>query len=274
MTQSLDVGRLQRALASSPVQWEPRLYAQVNSTQDLVTAAAEAGAAQGLVVIADEQLSGRGRSGRQWIAPPGSSLMFSVLLRPQVGVECSTSLSLVAGLALVEGLALAGGPRTELKWPNDCLCGDRKLAGVLAESATMSGGELVVILGIGCNVSWAQAQIPAELRQTGTACDLEGHPLDRTDLAEAVLRRLAIRYMEWTSGGFSALRDAWIGHAAWIGQEVIAQTPSGVVQGIARGVSEVGDLIVETTHGPLAIVAGELRRPGGPQLRLARRLVS
>ena len=270
MTQSLDVQRLQRGLANSAIRFEPRFYSQVGSTQDLVSVAAEAGAGEGLVVFADEQLSGRGRSGRSWIAPAGSSLMFSVLLRPAAGTQSSTTLSLVAGLAVVEGLELAGGPPAQLKWPNDCLCGNRKLAGVLAESSRSGEGERVVVLGIGCNVNWAHAEFRSGLRRTATACDLEGYLVDRTDLAEAVLTRLATRYREWAEGGFAAVRGAWLSHAAWIGQRVIAENQSGSVVGTAVGISDGGELILETPDAQVAIVAGELALAYGPQVRLAK----
>ena len=269
MTQSLDVRRLQRSLANSPIRFDLQLYAQVGSTQDLVTTAASAGAAEGLVVFADEQLAGRGRSGRSWIAPAGGSLMFSLLLRLRSGMESWSTLSLVAGLAVAEGLALADGPRVQLKWPNDCLCGDRKLAGVLAEASESSDGGRVVALGVGCNVTWADRDIPQQLRRTATACDLEGYPLDRTVLAEAVLSRLAIRYQEWSEGGFAVLRGEWLRHAAWLGQEVVAEHPSGPIVGRAVGISDGGELIVETAAGPVTIAAGELERASGPQLRLA-----
>ena len=269
VTQSLDVEQLQRALANAPIRFQIRGYAQVASTQDLVALAAAAGEPEGRVVWADQQTAGRGRLGRSWTAPAGSSLMFSVLLRPAAGSACWTTLTLVAGLAVVEGLALAGGPSAQLKWPNDCICRERKLAGILAESPVPTAADRVVVLGIGCNVAWAGRDLPAGLRRTATACDLEGHPLDRTVLAEAILGRLAIRYREWTDGGFGALRQEWLRHAAWIGQRVTARHPSGPVSGRALGISKCGELIVETAEGPLALAAGEMERALGPRLRLA-----
>jgi BirA family biotin operon repressor/biotin-[acetyl-CoA-carboxylase] ligase len=269
VTQSLDLRRLKRGLANSPIRFELRHYARVNSTQDLVATAAATGANAGLVVLADEQLSGRGRSGRSWISPAGSSLMFSVLLRPAADPAIWSTLSLVAGLAVVEGLELAGGPSAQLKWPNDCLCRGRKLAGVLAESSTPSEGERIVVVGIGCNVCWVGAELPPDLRRTATACDLEGFPVDRTVLAEAVLGRLAVRYRDWERGGFGVLRPEWLRHAAWVGQEVIAEHRSGRVSGRAVGISDGGELLVETADGQLAIATGDLERTPGPLLRLA-----
>ncbi|MFZ0994984.1 MAG: biotin--[acetyl-CoA-carboxylase] ligase [Candidatus Dormiibacterota bacterium] len=268
--QGLDLGALKRGLSASQLAFELRAFALVASTQDLVARAARAGAGEGLVVLADEQSAGRGRAGRSWTAPTGSALMFSVLLRPAGSPAEWPSLSLVGGLAVVEGLAEAGGPRAWLKWPNDCLCGGRKLAGVLAESVADRSGGQVVVLGVGCNVRWEGFELPEALLQSATACDLEGAPVDLTQLAGAVLDRLARRYRQWQSGGFAAIRDDWLRHAAWMGEDVIAEHQSGRLAGRAAGLSEVGELILETPTGPVLISAGELLRlrpsqvgPGG-----------
>jgi BirA family biotin operon repressor/biotin-[acetyl-CoA-carboxylase] ligase len=256
----LDLGVLKRGLSASQLAFELRGFALVASTQDLVTLAAQGGAPEGLVVFAAEQSAGRGRAGRSWTAPAGSALMFSILLRPAGSLADLASLSLVGGLAVVEGLAEAGGPKAQLKWPNDCLCGERKLAGVLAESGADRAGGPVVVLGVGCNTTWEGLELPEALRQSATACDLEGAPVDLTQLAGAVLDRIARRYRQWQLGGFAALRDDWLGHAAWMGKEVIAEHQSGRLVGRAVGVSEAGELILETATGPALIAAGDLLR--------------
>jgi BirA family biotin operon repressor/biotin-[acetyl-CoA-carboxylase] ligase len=265
--QGLDLAVLRRDLSASRLAFELRAYALVTSTQDLVAQAARAGASEGLVVFADEQSAGRGRAGRSWTAPAGSALMFSVLLRPTGSAADRASLSLVGGLAVVEGLSLAGGPKPQLKWPNDCLCRERKLAGVLAESVTGQDGEQPVVLGVGCNVQWQGIEMPSSLRQTATACDLEGGPVDRTELAAAVLERIACRYREWQVGGFAAIREEWLKHAAWLGEEVIAEHQSGRLTGRALTLSETGELILETPDGPASIAAGELVRLRTPKTR-------
>ena len=269
MISPLDVAALRRALVDSPVPFRLSQHARVGSTQDLAAEAASAGAAEGLVILADQQLSGRGRAGRSWVAPPGSALMFSLLLRPPPGRPDWSTISLAAGLAVVEGVALAGGPRARLKWPNDCLCGERKLAGILAEASPAPAGGSVV-LGVGCNVRWEGCELSPELRRSATACDVEGRPVDPTRLAEEVLRRLAARYLEWCSSGFRVLRDEWLRNAAWMGEEVVADHPSGPVRGRAVDISDAGELILASRSGTLLISAGELRRRRRPLLRLAR----
>jgi BirA family biotin operon repressor/biotin-[acetyl-CoA-carboxylase] ligase len=186
--------------------------------------------------------------------------MFSILLRPSGSDASWASLSLVGGLAVVEGLGLAGGPKAQLKWPNDCLCRGRKLAGVLAESLTGREGDQLVVLGVGCNVKWDGLEMPAALRQSATACDLEAAPVDRTELAAAVLERIASRYRDWQAGGFAAIREEWLKHAAWLGEEVIAEHQSGRLTGRVLTLSETGELILEAPAGTVAIAAGELVR--------------
>jgi BirA family biotin operon repressor/biotin-[acetyl-CoA-carboxylase] ligase len=267
MTLSLDIAPLRQALADCPVPLRLCAYARVGSTQDVVARAALGGAPEGLVVLAGEQLWGRGRAGRSWIAPAGSSLMFSILLRPRRAESEWGTLSLVAGLALVEGLALAGGPQARLKWPNDCLCGERKLAGILSESGAGGTAGRAVVLGVGCNLVFEGVELPAELRRTATACDMEGAPVERLGLAESVLRRLATRYLEWEETGFAGLREAWLQHAAWLGEEVLAVAGDGPVRGRVAGVSETGELVLGGAGGQIVISAGELTLAGGPSLR-------
>ncbi|MGH7666095.1 MAG: biotin--[acetyl-CoA-carboxylase] ligase [Candidatus Dormibacteria bacterium] len=268
MTNRLDMERLRRVLPAAQLTFSPRLYAQVGSTQDLARDGARAGAPEGLVIFADQQLAGRGRAGRSWLAPPGSALMFSLLLRPPAELWPWSTLPLVAGLAVVEGIAEAGGPRALLKWPNDCLCGERKLAGILAEACSERGRVTGLVLGVGCNLAWKGVEPGPELLGLATACDLEGHPVDPTELAEAILLRLAARYVGWVAQGFGPLRREWLEHAAWLGREVVASHPSGRVRGRLLDLSQQGELIVETASGRVAISAGEVEAVGVPALRL------
>ena len=103
---------------------------------------------------------------------------------------------------------------------------------------------------MGCNLVFEGVELPAELRRTATACDMEGAPVERLGLAESVLRRLATRYLEWEETGFAGLREAWLQHAAWLGEEVLAVAGDGPVRG-----------------GQIVISAGELTLAGGPSLR-------
>ena len=152
---------------------------------------------EGAVAVADEQTEGRGRLGRQWLAPAGTSLLVSVLLRPDVEPARLPELSLVAGRACAEAIAEAAGLETEVKFPNDVLVRGRKVAGILAEAS-----EGRVVLGIGVNVSQSADELPAESRTPATSLLLEtGREVDRAELLVALLERLERRYDEWLGAG-------------------------------------------------------------------------
>ncbi len=246
-----------------------RLLAQVGSTQDLVLAAARAGEPEGLCVVADHQVHGRGRAGRAWKAPPGSSLMLSLLLRPPAS-HLPSSLPLVVGLAVARGIEAAGGPPVRLKWPNDCLIRGRKVAGVLVESLWTEAGQALAV-GVGCNVSWEGILVDDSIAPGATALDREGWRGSGPGLAAAVLASLSDHYRSWSDLGFPALRDSWLERAEWIGEEVqVASGPAPLV-GRLEGVDDEGRLLVTGAHGQVAVAAGDLATGPSPSLRPAPR---
>jgi len=258
----LQVEPLRQELAAASIPYRVRLKARVSSTQDLVMAAARAGEAEGLVVIADHQTRGRGRSGRGWIDSPGTSLMFSLLWRPPGPVAAWSALPLTAGLAVAEGIEAAGGPAVDVKWPNDCLVGGRKLAGILVETTV---AEPAAVIGVGCNVAWTG--VDPGLGEDATAADLEGHPVDLTGLAVAVLGSLHRRYQEWQQEGFGALLPAWSARCSWLGRQVVVGLPGGPLDGKMLGVAADGALRLGRGDDEVRVQAGDLRLASGPALR-------
>jgi BirA family transcriptional regulator, biotin operon repressor / biotin---[acetyl-CoA-carboxylase] ligase len=150
-------------------------------------------APEGAVAMTDEQTEGRGRLGREWVAPAGSSVLCSVLLRPEVPTPRLPELSVVAGRACAEAIAAVTGLEPTVKLPNDVLVGGRKAAGILAEAS-----EGRVVLGIGINVHQDAGELPAGTDPPATSLDLEsGAPVARRDLVVALLDRLERGYDEW-----------------------------------------------------------------------------
>jgi BirA family biotin operon repressor/biotin-[acetyl-CoA-carboxylase] ligase len=150
-------------------------------------------APEGAVVATDEQTEGRGRLGRRWEAPAGSSVMFSLLLRPPVETARWPELTVVAGRAVADAISDVTGLETSVKHPNDVLVEGRKVAGVLAEAT-----EGRVVLGIGVNVSQTAGELPTDARMPPTSLDLEtGSAVDRTALFVQILYRLEIQYDSW-----------------------------------------------------------------------------
>jgi len=186
----------------SPEAVEPRLrgrfgrpyeyVASTPSTQLLLPTEAPEGA----LVATGEQTAGRGRLGRRWLAPAGTSLLCSLQLRPAIASERLPELTGVASLACAEAIAALTGIEPKLKFPNDVLVGDRKLAGILAEAR-----EGRVVLGIGVNVNVPAEELPQGVGRPATSVLVEtGHELDRAELLAELLERLERRYDAWLSG--------------------------------------------------------------------------
>ena len=166
-----------------------RYAARCTSTQRLL----DRGAPEGAVAVADEQTEGRGRLDRRWHAPAGTSLLCSLLLRPEVDAERLPELSVVAAEACVEAIAAVAGVHAVVKFPNDVLVAGRKVAGILGEASAGS-----VVLGIGVNVNQTARQLPRRVRLPATSLLIEsGSRVDRAELLAVLLERLEHRYDAW-----------------------------------------------------------------------------
>jgi BirA family transcriptional regulator, biotin operon repressor / biotin---[acetyl-CoA-carboxylase] ligase len=218
----------------------------VASTNAAVADRARDGAPHGLVVVAEHQTAGRGRLDRVLETPARAALTFSVLLRPRVPASEWPWLPLLAGHAVATALREAEVP-AGLKWPNDVLVGERKVAGILLERVDTRDGAAAV-LGIGLNVSTTESELPVE---TATSVGLAtGSVPDRTELLARVLGRLASEYDAWQADEGStrseALRAAYTEACVTVGWEVRVELPGGEVRtGTARGIDSGGRLVVD-----------------------------
>jgi BirA family biotin operon repressor/biotin-[acetyl-CoA-carboxylase] ligase len=233
-----------------PVRW----FATIDSTNRYAAdeVAARGRGAAGLVVVADEQHAGRGRLGRSWQAPPGASLLVSVVVEVD---EARATLPLVtpaAALAAAGALASLAGIDARLKWPNDLVVDDRKLAGILAEA--VGRGPLVVV-GMGLNVAWRE--FPDELAAIATSCNLlSDRAVDRVALLTDWLARYDALLAQLTTGaGRAAVRDACAGRSATLGRRVRAELPGRVVLGVASALLANGMLEVTTDDGARETIA-------------------
>ena len=234
------------------------LHGETESTNDDAWDAAAAGAPDGTVVIADHQTRGRGREGRQWHDVPGRGLALSVLLHPGCDRAAFTTAPLVAGLALARALD-AHGVDADLKWPNDLLLGDRKLAGVLCESRRLPDGSDTFVIGVGVNVTQRAADFAPELRDVATSLALADHRLDRETVAAAFLNAFEPLWDEHQEGDPRAALDGWRARARCWGRPVSVRTPAGIVAGDALALADDGALIVRTAGGEdVRVVAGDV----------------
>ncbi len=190
----------------------------------------------GDILIADEQTAGRGRMDRTWVTPPGSQLCFSALLEADPAERLGL-LPLAAGLAVADVL-----PETRLKWPNDVLLHDKKLAGILAE-ADFNGPCPRVVVGVGINVAWRREDLPVE---TATSLNLEGIDVEWDQFAVDILLALAERVQQWREDP-EALLDDYRGVCATLGQSVRLERAGGDVEGTVDGISSTGEILIDGT---------------------------
>jgi BirA family transcriptional regulator, biotin operon repressor / biotin---[acetyl-CoA-carboxylase] ligase len=238
-----------------------RWVASTGSTNADALELARDGAPEGIVVVADHQTAGRGRRSRTWVAPPGASLLVSVLLRPLAGVAGAVTMAVAVSMA--DAVAELARVEAGLKWPNDLVVDDRKLAGILAEAdwpagATMSAGwrapapheRVSIVVGIGLNVSWPAPPEAGDLAGTATALNWLGADVDRADLLVAFLQRLDARYGELVrSGSAESVMGEWRRRSATLGRRVRVDIGPDDVEGTAVDVTDDGHLVVETLEG-------------------------
>ncbi|MBG0813400.1 biotin--[acetyl-CoA-carboxylase] ligase [Planomonospora sp. ID82291] len=253
----LSQAALTRALVRPGGLWsDVSVVDRTGSTNADLAQAARDGARQGTVVIAESQAAGRGRLGRAWSAPPRAGLTFSVLLRPDPPPARQGWLPLLVGLAAASAVRRVAEVDVRLKWPNDLLVGERKLAGVLAERV----GDAVIV-GVGLNVSLRADELPVP---TATSLALEDAAcVDRDPLVRAVLREIETHYREWSEADGDAdacgLRAAYLGAGATVGRQVRVELPGErVLAGLATGVDRAGHLIVESDGREHTLSAGDV----------------
>lgn len=217
------------------------LVGAVTSTSDVARRLAGEGAPHGSVVIAEEQTASRARHGKRWFSPPGANLYLSALLRPEITLAALPVFSFVASLAVREAIALEGVPAA-IKWPNDILIGDQKVAGTLVEAATRGAEVDHVILGIGVNVNVDRATLREGLGEEAIRAtslrEAAGHEIDRDHLAAGVLNSLEKWLQVYRVGGPLAVLETWRQHDVLVGRWVLVRR--GALASAER-VLDVGD---------------------------------
>lgn len=264
----IDASRLRALLIRPGSLWTSlRVVGHTESTNADVAELAGLGATEGLIEVAEFQTAGRGRYGhRQWLSPPGSGLLVSLLLRPEVPRPNWSWLPLLAGTALAEAVKAVCGVDAGLKWPNDVVVGAeaRKLAGLLVEVV----GPGAIVLGFGLNVSTTRSELPGP--QT-TSLLLEGATLlDREAVLTEVLERLATRYVAWRRAGGDAVRSdqaaGYLRICRTVGAEITVTLPGGrLLTGTGIRIDASGSLVVLDSAGAEHVVAaGDVMhvRPG------------
>ena len=271
---SLDVTEITSALVRPGGLWrEVRVVGETGSTNADLVAQAGAGAAEGLVLVAEAQTAGRGRQGRRWTSPPRAALTFSVLLRPRgVPPALLAWVPLLAGVASASAVSAVTGVDTALKWPNDVLADGGKLGGILAERSGPA-----VVVGIGINVWQDRAGLPGDAATSlllaapagGAARGGDGSAARVAGLRERLLAELLSGLSHWyltwrdqaSPGDADAcgLRREYTRRCTTLGREVVVTMPGAeAISGTAAGVDGAGRLEVRTAHGRVSVTAGDV----------------
>lgn len=209
-------------------------------------------------VLAERQTSGRGRRGRSWVSPFGENIYYSLVLRIEGGMRQLEGMSLAVGLALLQVVRDHGVSSAGLKWPNDVLVGERKLAGVLLELSGDPADVCHVVIGIGLNVNMLAAEV-GTIGQPWTSMRMElGRPLDRNELVCALNRQLSHYLGIQLMHGFAALQDEWQRNHLWQLRPVALTAGGEPVEGVVLGVDQSGAVRLQVEGIERVFSGGEL----------------
>lgn len=246
--------------------WVIHRYDSVPSTMDVAARLARLGVPERTAVVAAEQTAGRGRAGRPWHAPPGSSLFCTLILRPPVAPERLSTLPLVTGIAVAEAIEALTGSPVQLKWPNDVWIGSdperRKVAGILVASALHGAAIDHVLVGVGINISAEAGELPDGATSLLSATDAR---IGIGELVAAAVSTFDRQYEGFCRSGGAPSLAGWRSRAALLGEQVTVEAEGAIRGGTFSGIDDAGALLLRDADGGLhRIVAGDLTR--GPRV--------
>jgi BirA family transcriptional regulator, biotin operon repressor / biotin---[acetyl-CoA-carboxylase] ligase len=224
----------------------------VESTQKVAQRLANENVPEGTVVIAEEQLSGKGRLGRQWHSPKFTGIWMSLILRPNIPLPKAPQLTLLTAVAVVQAIEDQTGLVPEIKWPNDILINGKKLTGILTELQAEADQIHSIIIGIGINVNQKIQDFPSELHPIATSLSIEtGEKISRASLIRSIFTKFEKLYMCYLDEGFLPIKLLWESYAVSIGKHIKARTLTAVIEGKALGITDEGVLQIEDESGKI-----------------------
>lgn len=259
MSSNWDAGAVEAGVAGTRFAGKVTHLPTTGSTNTLAIEAAQAGAAEGAVWVADEQTAGRGRGGHGWHSAAGDGLYVSVLLRPRMALAEALWLSLAAGLAVQSAVYEVTGVLPEIRWPNDMILSGKKFGGILAETSASSDALRYAVIGIGLNVQ--HAAFPAELREIATSLRLEtGQEWAREDVLAALLRGLE-REVRLLEEGAGTLLERFSEASGWVRGKAVRVGEEDGYTGVTAGLDARGFLRVRADDGTMRTVLSGGVRP-------------
>lgn len=235
-------------------------YQEIDSTNNQARSLASTGYPEGTVVVADMQTAGRGRRGRSWYSPGSQGIYMSVILRPLLPLKEISRISLLTAVAVAETLEEELNLPARIKWPNDILINNKKVAGILSEAVTDMDGIEYIVVGIGLNISTRLQDFPSDFRTAATSAHLEdARPVSRVKVLQGLLARLERHYFDLLAGSFEGTLLKGKSLSLIIGQELRLDTINGFLVGQALDIDENGFLLVRDQSGIVhTIFSGEV----------------
>ncbi|MBQ6006276.1 MAG: biotin--[Selenomonadaceae bacterium] len=232
----------------------------IDSTNQLAKKLAYHGAADGTIVVAEEQTGGKGRLDRKFFSPRGKGIWFSVILRPNLLPKDAPKCTLMAAVAVAEAMKRFN-LKAEIKWPNDIMHDGRKLVGILTEMTGEIGKISYIVIGVGINVNIKRKEFPKDLRDVAASLsELTGDEISRVKLFRAVLEEFDKLYCKINKSGFDEILKLWRKYNITLGKNirVISASDGKSFTGKAIDLNADGALIVETKSGLKAVYAGDV----------------
>ena len=233
-------------------------YDVTDSTNMCANRLAQEGAPHGTLIVADQQESGRGRRGRGWNSPANTGIFMTLLLRPEIETNNASMLTLVAAMAVAKGMEQCMDAKPQIKWPNDIVINGKKVCGILTEMSAQIDYVNHIVIGIGINVH--NTEFSEEIAQTATSLYLEtGVHVKRAHLIEAIWEAFEDyyeRFMEHKD--LSAIVEEYNSYLVNLDRAVRVLDPKEPFEGIARGITERGELLVETDGVLKKVSSGEV----------------
>lgn len=234
-------------------------FKELDSTNIRAKQEADSGAVEGTLIVTDKQTAGRGRRGRSWNSPAGVNVYFTLILKPVYEPDKAAMVTLVMALAVAEGITLTCGLDAEIKWPNDVVVNGKKVCGILTEMSMEHDRIRHVVVGVGVNAGLQE--FPPEIAATAASLEAEcKRPVSRTALVANILEAFEKYYEGFRRElSLSGIREKYNGRLVNRDREVRVLDPKGEFQGVARGINEAGELLVEHDDGSVtAVFAGEV----------------
>jgi len=229
-------------------------FNKVSSTNNVARAYAADGVLEGTLIIAEEQIKGKGRLGRKWISPSGG-IWFSIILRPEISPIDASKITILTGVAVAKAIEIETGLKVQLKWPNDVLIDGKKVVGILSEMSAEADKVNFVVVGLGINVNFDMKVFPEELRDKATTLKkLLGIEVDRVILFKTVLKEFEKAYFSLKEGDFKKVLSEWRNLCEMLGKRVKILALDKEMEGEALDIDEHGGLLLRLPSGEIRTV--------------------